>query len=335
MPLPGLRTTNPTYRRPPAGAMGPGTTTLFRNAYLDQHREESERRSVLVHRERTFDVGVQELADELVLRVEQLLLRSRLDDLALPEHGDEVGDPARGSEVVADHQVAAAVLLVDLADQLAQKRGPHRVEARVRLVEHDDRRVEHEGPGEAGALAHAAGQFVGHLVVRLTETDLAQAAGDDLFDLVLALVRVLAQRKGDVVVDVHRPEQGPVLEEQAELLADLEQLVVGHVRDRLAGHEGIAGIRIEETDDVLDEHALARPRGAEHHRNLIIGQAEVEAVEDARATELLYEVDDLDRVLASMVALLAGVPAIWVVVGGVDARDHVVLAQPPSILGDV
>src|SRR4051794_23318759 len=202
MPLPGLRTTNPTYRRPPAGAMGPGTTTLFRNAYLDQHREESERRSVLVHRERTLDVGVQELADELVLRVEQLLLRARLDDLALPEDGDEVGDPARGAEVVADHQVAAAVLLVDLADQLAEQRGPHRVEAGVRLVEHDDRRVEDERTGEPGPLAHPARELVRHLVVRLGEADLAQAARTDLLDLVLTLVGVLAEREGDVVEDV-------------------------------------------------------------------------------------------------------------------------------------
>src|SRR3712207_8593725 len=43
--------------------------------------------------------------------------------------------------------------------------------------------VEHERAGEAGALAHAAGELVGHLVVRALETDLAQAPRDDLADL--------------------------------------------------------------------------------------------------------------------------------------------------------
>ncbi len=142
--------------------------------------------------------------------------------------------------------------------------------------------------------------------------DLAQAAVDDLADLVLALVGVLAQREGDVVEDVHRAEQGAVLEQQAELLAHLEQLVVGHVRDRLAVDEHVARVRVEQPDDVLDQHRLAGSRRAEHHRDLVVGQAEVEAVEDPRAAELLDHVDDLDRVLATVVALLAGVPAVGV-----------------------
>src|SRR6266545_802565 len=83
----------------------------------------------LVHRQGALDVCVEELADELVARVEELVRGARFDDPALPEDRDEVCDPAGGAEVVADHQVAAAVLLVDLPDQLAEQRGPHRIEA--------------------------------------------------------------------------------------------------------------------------------------------------------------------------------------------------------------
>ena len=90
-------------------------------------------------------------------------------------------------------------------------------------------------------------------------------------DLLLALVGVLAEREGDVVEDVHRAEQRAVLEQQAELLAHLEQLVVGHVRDRLAVDEHVAGVRIEQADDVLDQHALAGSRGPEDHRDLSSG----------------------------------------------------------------
>ena len=153
----------------------------------------------------------------------------------------------------------------------------------------------------------------------------------NLADLVLALVGVLAQREGGVVEDVHRAEQGPVLEQQAELLAHLEELVVGHVRHRLAVHQQVAGVRVEQADDVLDQHALAGSRRAEDHRDLVVGQAEVEAVEDPRAAELLDHVDDLDRVLAAVVALLAGVPAVGIRLLGVDAGDRVVLVEAAEL----
>src|SRR5689334_6038530 len=65
----------------------------------------------LIHRQGALDVRVEELVDELVARVEELVGGAGLDDTALPEDRDEVGDPACGTEVVADHQVAAAVLL--------------------------------------------------------------------------------------------------------------------------------------------------------------------------------------------------------------------------------
>ena len=96
---------------------------------------------------------------------------------------------------------------------------------------------------------------------------------------------------------------------------------------RLAVHEHVAGVRVEQADDVLDQHALAGARRAEHHRDLVVGEAEVEAVEDPRAAELLDDVDDLDRVLAAVVALLAGVPAVGVRLLRVDAGDRVVLVQ--------
>ena len=73
--------------------------------------------------------------------------------------------------------VGAAVLLVDLLDQLAQQRGADRVQAGVGLVEEHDVGLEHERAREAGALAHAAGELVRHLVAGVAEADLAAGAG--------------------------------------------------------------------------------------------------------------------------------------------------------------
>ena len=102
----------------------------------------------------------------------------------------------------------------------------------------------------------------------------------DLADLLLALVGVLAQREGRVVEHVHRAEERAVLEQDAELLAHLEQLLVGHVGHRLAVHEHVALVGVEQADHVLDADGLAGARRAEDHRDLVVRQAEVEPVQD-------------------------------------------------------
>src|SRR4051812_22184960 len=83
----------------------------------------------LLHAQRAARGTGEELAHEHVVRVEQLLRGSRLDDPALPQHGDVLRDALRGHDVVRDDDVGAAVLLVDLLDQLAQQRGADGIEA--------------------------------------------------------------------------------------------------------------------------------------------------------------------------------------------------------------
>src|SRR6185312_3313997 len=166
-----------------------------------------------LHPERAVGLPREELPHERVAGVEQLRRGARLDDPPAPQHRDELRDAPCAHDVVRDDDVGAAVLLVDLLDQLAQQRRAHRIEARVGLVEQHDLRVQHERAREAGALAHPARELVRHLVRRVGQTDLGEAAGDDLGDLLLALVGVLPQGEGDVVVEVHRAEQRAVLEQ--------------------------------------------------------------------------------------------------------------------------
>ena len=58
------------------------------------------------------------------------------------------------------------------------------------------------------------------------------------------------------------------------------------------------------------------PDGPEDHRDLVLGDAEVEPAQDLVAAERLVDLDELDRVLDAGRALLAGVPAVLVVVVG-------------------
>src|SRR3954469_5375282 len=114
-------------------------------------RSES-KRFALLHPQRATGLAGEELPDELVVRVEELLGRPGFHDPALPEDCDVFRHAAGGHDVVGDDDVRAAVLLVDLLDELAEERGAHRVEPRVRLVEEHDLRVEHERARESRAL---------------------------------------------------------------------------------------------------------------------------------------------------------------------------------------
>ena len=105
--------------------------------------------------------------------------RSRLHDPALPEDRDVVGDAAPDMMSWVMTHVGAAVLGVDLLDQLAQERGAHRIEAGVGLVEEHDVRVEHERPGEPGPLAHPPESSFG-ILSRAPEPDLLEPPVDDL-----------------------------------------------------------------------------------------------------------------------------------------------------------
>ena len=88
-------------------------------------------------------------------------------------------------------------------------------------------RVEHQGAGQPGPLAHAAGDLAGQLPLGAHQADHVHLLHDDGADLGLRLAGVLAQREGDVVVEVHRAEQRAVLEQHAEQLADLVEGALG------------------------------------------------------------------------------------------------------------
>ena len=92
------------------------------------------------------------------------------------------------------------------------------------------------------------------------------------------------------------PNSAPSWNRTPNLLAHLEELVVGHVRDRLAVDEDVALVGVEQADHVLDADRLAGARRAEDHRDLALGQAHVQAAEDLVAAEGLVDVDELDGI---------------------------------------
>jgi hypothetical protein len=68
----------------------------------------------------------------------------------------------------------------DVAGEVVEVGRAHRVEPGVGLVEEQDLGLHHQRPGETGALAHPAGDLVGHLVHRALEPDQLELLDDDL-----------------------------------------------------------------------------------------------------------------------------------------------------------
>ena len=261
---------------------------------------------LLAHPDRALAPAVQELADDGLLGGEQLLARPEHDEVAAEEQAQVVRHRARRADVVGDDQERRVDLGVQVDDELVEVGDADRVEAGVRLVEQDDLGVEHQGAGQAGALAHTAGDLAGELPLGTLETDHLHLLEDDPLDLRLALLRVLAQREGDVVEEVHRAEEGAVLEEDAEELADLVELVLAGLDDVGVVEDDRAPLRLQQADERLQEHRLAGTRGAEEHRDLPRRQRERDIAPDVLAAEGFRQTLDLDCDAHDRLALRSG-----------------------------
>ena len=87
---------------------------------------------------------------------------------------------------------------------------------------------------------------------RPTEADFVEAVHDDLANLLLALLGVLAEWEGHVVEEVHGGEQGPVLEEHPDRPAEGEELLLVEVRHALALDSDVPAVGQQEADDVAE-----------------------------------------------------------------------------------
>ncbi len=68
---------------------------------------------------------------------------------------------------------------------------------------------------------------------------------DDALYLPFCFGGVVAEGKGDVVEQVHRPEESPVLEEHPELSPDIVEIPLSHAHDRIAVHDDVALVGLE------------------------------------------------------------------------------------------
>ncbi len=134
----------------------------------------------------------------------------------------------------------------------------------------------------------------GQLVLGAEQADQVHLLHDDVADLRLGLPGVLAQREGDVVVEVHRAEHRAVLEQHAEQLADLVELALGAGGDVDALDDDRAPVGLEQADQRLEQDGLARAGRAEHHADLTGGDRQGDVAPDELLAEGLGQSLDLD-----------------------------------------
>jgi hypothetical protein len=180
---------------------------------------------------------------------------------------------------VCDDDARHRESLLRVDDELVDLLGHQGVEARARLIVADDGRLDGDGPREAHALLHAARELVRHHVLDAVEPDEVQLLADDLLDVRIAELRVLAQAEGDVLADGHRVKKRRVLEDHAHLEADLVELRLTHRHDVLPVDEDLAARRLDEADEQAQERALARARAADDGERLPVVDRQADVLE--------------------------------------------------------
>src|SRR5438046_939730 len=201
-----------------------------------------------------------------------------------------VGEPAGAGDSEAAGQILGhdhhrrAEAIAQLEDEVVQQLGADGVQARRRLVEEEDVGVERHGPGQAGALAHAAADLRGIELLEASQADQRELQRDELGDLRRREPRVLAERETDVLGQRQRAPERAALVQHPEAAHDPLARLRLRRPEAFAVVEDAAAGGVDEADQVPEQRALAATATAHDHEDLAGPHREVQvALDDARA----------------------------------------------------
>ena len=144
-----------------------------------------------------------------------------------------VADGEDARQFMGDHDHGGAETVAKLSDQIVEQRGRHRVQSGRRFVEKQQFRIERQGPGHAGAFAHAAADFRRVVVLEPGETDERQLERHEVADVLARQIGVFAERQGDVLGEGHGTPEGALLIDDAELARRGPRVRCGSTSHRL------------------------------------------------------------------------------------------------------
>ena len=183
---------------------------------------------------------------------------------AAAEHDDPVGQLEGLVDVVGDQQHRGGLGLVDVQEQVLHLHPGQGVQRAERLVEQQDAGVAGQGPGQRGALGHAAGDLAGPVLGEAVQAHELQQLGH----LGLAFLGAAARGQADGDVGLQRvPRQQPRFLER-EGAAGIDAV------DRRAVDEDGAGAGGVQARCCAQERGLAAAARAQDGEDLAGGDVE-------------------------------------------------------------
>jgi nitrate/nitrite transport system ATP-binding protein len=184
------------------------------------------------------------------------------------------------------HDVDEAILLADKIVLMTNGPGAKIAEIVVNTM-----------PRDADPLPHATGELrrilLDHVGRQVHQLD---HLGDVLGGIVhVGVLRDVGNPQPHVLEDVVRVEECAVLEDVADPVAELRQLLPLEPVDVEPVHQHLPRVRLDQPDDVLEQDALAGARGSEERDRLAVLHHEVHAVQDDLVAELLPDAAKLDH----------------------------------------
>jgi hypothetical protein len=152
------------------------------------------------------------------------------------------------------------------------------------VVEVIGSRVGDDGAGDSDAAAHASGKLGREFVESLLELDEAEGfggAGSDFFFGKMFFHEAIA----DVVADGEGVEEGALLEDGADVAAELEEVFFAHGADFFSEDEDTAGVGADEAIGELEQNAFADAGGAKKDAHFAWAHLEGDVFEDRLALE--------------------------------------------------
>ncbi len=216
--------------------------------------------------------------------------RADLFDLALAHDDDAVGKLQRFLLVVSDEDGGVAGAIVKLAQPAAQFLADLGIERAEGFVEQQDARLDRHGAGQCHTLALAAGKLVRIALFEPRKLDHIEEVRDALADLGLGRAAgggANLQAEADVLGHRHMPEQGVMLEHEADIA-----ILHGMMRGIFRAEEDLAvGWKIQPCDQP-QERRLAGT-GRTKQRDQFAGRDfQRHVVQRGEAVEFLADIVD-------------------------------------------
>ena len=262
-----------------SGTLTPAGHLDLRAPCVAPHRPGQE-----IHRGRADEARDEEVRG-LVVELERL---AALLDHAVAHHDDLVGHRHRLDLVVGHVDRRGLQALVQLLQLGAHRHAQLGVEVRERLVEQEHLRVAHDAAPHRDALALAAGELARIAVEQLGEPEDRGGLRHARVDLG---ARALGEQhaEGHVVAHLHVRVERVVLEHHRDVA-----LLRLHVVHDLAADRDLAAADLLEPRDHAQQRRLAAARGPDQHRELAVGDVDVDAADHVGAAEVLVDVADVD-----------------------------------------